>query len=41
LNQGEIAFDGRPVDLIAQSGGLTLEQAFLALCKPATKAQSD
>ena len=32
LNQGEIAFDGRPAELIAQSGGLSLEQAFLKLC---------
>jgi len=32
LNQGEIAFDGPPAELIAQSGGLSLEQAFLTLC---------
>jgi ABC-2 type transport system ATP-binding protein len=33
LNQGEIAFDGLPSGLIAQSGGLSLEQAFLQLCQ--------
>ncbi len=33
LNQGEIVFDGTPADLIAQSGGLSLEQAFLKLCQ--------
>jgi len=32
LNQGLIAFDGVPADLVAQSGQATLEQAFLALC---------
>ena len=32
LNQGEIVFDGPPAELIAQSGGLSLEQAFLTLC---------
>ncbi len=32
LNQGEIAFDGLPAELMAQSGGLSLEQAFLKLC---------
>jgi ABC-2 type transport system ATP-binding protein len=36
LNQGEIVFDGAPAALIAQSGGLSLEQAFLALC-PSTR----
>jgi ABC-2 type transport system ATP-binding protein len=35
LNQGEIVFDGLPSELIAQSGGLSLEQAFLKLCPPA------
>jgi ABC-2 type transport system ATP-binding protein len=33
LNQGEIVFDGLPSDLIALSGGLSLEQAFLKLCQ--------
>ena len=33
LNQGEIVFDGVPSELIAQSGGLSLEQAFLKLCQ--------
>ena len=33
LNQGEIVFDGAPADLVAQSGGLSLEQAFLKLCQ--------
>ena len=33
LNQGEIVFDGLPSELIAQSGGLSLEQAFLKLCQ--------
>jgi ABC-2 type transport system ATP-binding protein len=37
LNQGLIAFDGTPAGLIAQSGGQSLEQAFLALCAPAPK----
>jgi len=32
LNRGEIVFDGLPSELIAQSGGLSLEQAFLTLC---------
>jgi ABC-2 type transport system ATP-binding protein len=32
LNQGEIVFDGLPSELVAQSGGLALEQAFLTLC---------
>jgi ABC-2 type transport system ATP-binding protein len=36
LNQGQIVFDGLPSALIAQSGGLSLEQAFLKLC-PATR----
>ncbi len=36
LSQGEIVFDGLPSELIAQSGGLSLEQAFLQLC-PATR----
>jgi ABC-2 type transport system ATP-binding protein len=32
LNQGELVFDGPPAELMAQSGGLSLEQAFLRLC---------
>jgi ABC-2 type transport system ATP-binding protein len=32
LNQGTLVFDGTPEALVAQSGGLSLEQAFLALC---------
>ena len=36
LNQGEIVFDGQPAELIAQSGGLSLEQAFLKLCPQVT-----
>jgi ABC-2 type transport system ATP-binding protein len=32
LNQGELVFDGPPAELMAQSGGLSLEQAFLKLC---------
>lgn len=32
LNRGAIVFDGVPAALIAQSGGLSLEQAFLQLC---------
>jgi ABC-2 type transport system ATP-binding protein len=32
LNQGLIVFDGTPAELMAQAGGLSLEQAFLALC---------
>ncbi len=32
LNQGLIVFDGTPAQLMAQSGGLSLEQAFLNLC---------
>jgi ABC-2 type transport system ATP-binding protein len=36
LNQGEIVFDGPPALLIEQSGGLSLEQAFLKLC-PGTR----
>ena len=36
LNQGEIVFDGLPSELIAQSGGLSLEQAFLKLCPQAS-----
>lgn len=32
LNQGLIVFDGTPADLMVQAGGLSLEQAFLALC---------
>jgi ABC-2 type transport system ATP-binding protein len=35
LNQGLIVFDGTPAELMAQSGGLSLEQAFLQLCPPA------
>lgn len=37
LNQGLIVFDGTPTALIAQSGGLSLEQAFLQLCPPRAK----
>ena len=40
LNQGQIAFDGVPADLIAQSGKASLEQAFLSLCQPAPAAKS-
>lgn len=40
LNQGQIAFDGVPADLIAQSGKASLEQAFLSLCQPASAAKS-
>jgi ABC-2 type transport system ATP-binding protein len=41
LNQGQIVFDGLPSELIAHSGGVSLEQAFLTLClgsagRPAT-----
>jgi ABC-2 type transport system ATP-binding protein len=36
LNQGEIVFDGQPAELIARSGGLSLEQAFLNLCPQVT-----
>jgi len=32
LNQGALVFDGTPAALVEQSGGLSLEQAFLALC---------
>ncbi len=32
LNQGLIVFDGTPAALMQQSGGLSLEQAFLQLC---------
>ena len=32
LNQGLIVFDGTPAQLMVQSGGLSLEQAFLKLC---------
>jgi ABC-2 type transport system ATP-binding protein len=39
LNQGEIVFDGPPSELIAQSGGLGLEQAFLKLCQARTGAR--
>lgn len=40
LNQGRVLFDGTPSELIAQSGGLSLEQAFLRLCpsQPGGKA---
>ena len=38
LNQGRIVFDGLPSELIAQSGGLSLEQAFLRLCPGAPQA---
>lgn len=40
LNQGEIAFDGLPSELIAQSGGLSLEQAFLKLCPSAPNGKT-
>jgi ABC-type branched-subunit amino acid transport system substrate-binding protein len=40
LNQGQIAFDGVPADLIAQSGKASQEQAFLCLCQPAPAAKS-
>ncbi|MCX8520927.1 MAG: ABC transporter ATP-binding protein [Rhodoferax sp.] len=33
LNQGSIAFDGEPAELLAQSGESGLEQAFLRLCQ--------
>jgi ABC-2 type transport system ATP-binding protein len=36
LNQGELVFDGLPSELIAQSGSLSLEQAFLKLCPQAS-----
>ena len=32
LSQGALVFDGTPAELMAQSGGLSLEQAFLKLC---------
>lgn len=38
LNRGDIVFDGEPQALIAQSGGLSLEQAFLALCEATPSA---
>jgi ABC-2 type transport system ATP-binding protein len=38
LNQGEMLFDGLPSELMAQSGGLSLEQAFLKLCQGSGKA---
>ena len=38
LNQGTIVFDGLPSQLIEQSGGLSLEQAFLQLCPGTRKA---
>jgi ABC-2 type transport system ATP-binding protein len=40
LNQGEIVFDGIPAELIAQSGGLSLEQAFLKLCQGGRSGKS-
>jgi ABC-2 type transport system ATP-binding protein len=40
LNQGEIVFDGTPADLMAQSGGLSLEQAFLKLCQGGRSGKS-
>lgn len=40
LNRGEIAFDGAPGALLAQFTGMTLENAFLTLCKAAGHAQS-
>jgi ABC-2 type transport system ATP-binding protein len=40
LNRGEIAFDGAPGALLAQFAGMTLENAFLTLCKAAGHAQS-
>ena len=33
LNHGHIAFDGLPAELLARSGGVGLEQAFLKLCQ--------
>jgi len=38
LNQGSIAFDGTPAELVAQAGSTSLEQAFLRLCADAAKA---
>lgn len=38
LNQGLIVFDGSPAALVAQSGGLSLEQAFLQLCPALPRA---
>jgi ABC-2 type transport system ATP-binding protein len=38
LHQGQIAFDGVPPDLIAQSGEDTLEQAFFKICQTASAA---
>ena len=32
LSQGALVFDGTPAELMAQLGGLSLEQAFLKLC---------
>lgn len=40
LNQGLIAFDGVPADLVAQSGQASLEQAFLDICQAARPAKS-
>jgi ABC-type Na+ transport system ATPase subunit NatA len=34
LHEGRIAFIGKPGDLIAQSGQLQLERAFLSLIHP-------
>ncbi|WP_293659698.1 ATP-binding cassette domain-containing protein [Rhodoferax sp. OV413] len=38
LHQGQIAFDGLPAQLIAQSGEATLEQAFFKICEAASSA---
>jgi ABC-2 type transport system ATP-binding protein len=38
LNQGQIAFDGVPADLITQSGEATLEQAFFKICQTSGSA---
>jgi ABC-2 type transport system ATP-binding protein len=35
LNQGSIAYDGTPADLLERNSGLSLEQAFLAQCRRA------
>jgi ABC-2 type transport system ATP-binding protein len=40
LNQGLIVFDGTPAELMAQSGGLSLEQAFLKLCPGAPNGKA-
>jgi len=40
LNQGLIAFDGLPADLVEQSGQSSLEQAFLGICQAARPAKA-